>query len=67
MCGAYGNFLPHSVCRHNTQLVYLDDHGYDAEGQIMEEILAGGCFYMYLVSDFSFRRLSEDELHVFGE
>ena len=49
------------MCRHNTQIVYLDDHGYDAESEIMEEIPAGGCFYIYMVGDFSFGRLPEDE------
>ena len=46
---------------HNTRLVYLDGRGYDAEGAISEEIPSGGCFYVYLVFDFSFGRLSEDE------
>ena len=41
--------------------MYLDDHGYDAEGVIIEEIPAGGCSYIYLVGDFSFGRLPEDE------
>ena len=31
-------FLPDSVCRHNTRMVYLDDHGYDAELGVMETI-----------------------------
>ena len=48
-------------CQHNTRLVYLDDHGYDAEDAIMEEIPAGGCSYIYLVNAFSFGRLPEDE------
>ena len=39
-------FLPDSVHQHNTRLVHLDDHGYDAEGRIMEEIPAGGCSSM---------------------
>ena len=34
-------------------MIYLDDHGYDAESKIMEEIPAGG--------DFSFELLSKDE------
>ena len=54
-------FSPNRPCQHNTRLVYLDDHGYDAEGTIMEEIPAGGCTYVYLVGDFSFERLREDE------
>ena len=54
-------FSPIRPCQHNTRLVYLDDHGYDAEGTIIEEIPAGGCYYIYLVGDFSFSRLSEDE------
>ena len=54
-------FLPHSVCRHNTQMIYLDDHGYDAEGKDMEEIPTGGCSYVYIVGDFSFGLLPEDE------
>ena len=54
-------FLPHRPCEHNTRQVYLDDHGHDAEGGIMEQIPAGGCSYIYLVDDFSFGRLPEDE------
>ena len=27
----------------------------------MEEIPAGGCFYVYMVGDFNFGRLPEDE------
>ena len=54
-------FSPDRLCQHNTPLVYLDDHGYDAEGAIMEEIPAGGCFYIYLVGDSSFGHLPEDE------
>ena len=54
-------FSPNRPCQHNTRLVYLDDHGYDAEGSIMEEIPAGGCTYVYLVGDFTFERLPEDE------
>ena len=54
-------FSPNRPCQHNTRLVYLDDHGYDAEGTIMEEIPAGGCSYIYLVGDFSFGRLPENE------
>ena len=41
-------------------MVYLDNHGYDAEGEIMEEILAGRCSYVYK-GDFSFGFLPEDE------
>ena len=48
-------------CQHNTRLIYLDGRGYDAEGTIMEEIPARGCSYIYLVGDFSFGRLPEDE------
>ena len=54
-------FSPNRPCQHNTRLVYLDVHRYDAEGTIMEEIPAGGCSYVYLVGDFSFGRLPEDE------
>ena len=54
-------FSPHSVCRHNTQMDYLDDYGYDAESKIMEEIPAGGYSYVYMVGDFSFGLLPEDE------
>ena len=28
-------FLPYSVCRHNIQMVYLNDHGYDTDGGII--------------------------------
>ena len=38
-------FLPQSVCRHNTQMVYLGGHGYDAVDEIIEEIPAEGCSY----------------------
>ena len=43
-------------CQHNTQLVYLYDHGYNGEGKSMEEIPAGGCSYVYLVGDFTIGR-----------
>ena len=42
-------------------MVYLSDHGYDAEWDMMEEIPAGGCFYIYLVGNFSFCRIPEEE------
>ena len=45
-------------------MVYLSGRGYDAEGDILEEILAGRCFYIYLVGDFSFGRLREEEQFV---
>ena len=51
-------FSPDSVCRHNTERVYLDD---DAESGIMEEVSAGGCSCVYFVDDFSSGRLPEDE------
>ena len=54
-------FSPHRPCEHNTRQVYLDDHGYDTEGGFMEERPTGGCSYIYLVGDFSFGRLPEDE------
>ena len=54
-------FSPDRPCQHNTRIVYLDDHDYGAEGVIMEENPAGGCSYVYLVGDFSFGRLPEDE------
>ena len=54
-------FSPNRPSQQNTRLVYLDVHGYDAEGTIMEEIPAGGCFYVYLAGDFSVKRLPEDE------
>ena len=54
-------YSPDGPCQYNTRLVYLDDHGHNAEGAIMEKIPAGGCSSMYLVGDFSFGRLSEDE------
>ena len=41
--------------------LYLSNYGFDAEGDIMEEIPAGGCCYVCLVGDFSFAHLSEDE------
>ena len=41
-------FLLDSVCRHNTEMVYLDDYDYGAEGDFKEEIPAGGCFYVFL-------------------
>ena len=34
MDGSHGWYI---FRRHNTQEVYLDDHGYDAEGKIMVE------------------------------
>ena len=40
-------FSPNRPCQHNTRLVYLDDHGFDAEGTIMEEIPAGGWFQLF--------------------
>ena len=52
---------PHRVCRHSIEMVYLSDHGFDSEGKIMEEIPAGGCFYIYLIRDFSLVRLLEEE------
>ena len=52
---------PHRVCQHHFRMVYLSDHGYDAKGEIMEEVPAGGCFYIYLEGDFSFGRLPEEE------
>ena len=55
-------FSPDSVCLHHTRMGYLDDRDYDAESGSMEEILAGGCSYVYLVGDFSFGLLPEDEL-----
>ena len=55
-------FLSYKAFLHNIRLVYLCDHGYNAEGNIMEEIPAGGCSYIYLVGDFSFGRLPEEEL-----
>ena len=42
-------------------MVYLSDHGYDAEGESIKEIPAGGCSYIYLVGDFSLGRLPEEE------
>ena len=56
-----GAFSLNRPCQPFTRLIYLDDHGYDAEGTIMEEIPVGGCSYIYLVGDFSFTRLPEDE------
>ena len=50
------SFSPYRVCQHNIQIVYHSDHGYNAEGDIMEEIPAGGCSYIYLVGEFSFGR-----------
>ena len=54
-------FLTYRACQHNIRMVYLSDHGYDAEGEIMEKIPAGGCSYIYLVGDISFGRLLEEE------
>ena len=54
-------FSPERPCQDDTRLVYLDDHGYNAEGTIMEEIPTGGCFYIYFVGDFRFGRLPEDD------
>ena len=47
-------FSPDTECQHNTRMVYLDDYAYDAESVIIEEIPAGGCFYVYMVGDVSF-------------
>ena len=54
-------FLQQNLYRLNTQVVCVDDHGYDADGEIMEEIPAEGCSYVYMVGDSSFGRLPEDE------
>ena len=56
-----GAFSPHRPREHNPRQVYQDDHGYDAEGGFMEETPAKECSYIYLVGDFSFGRLPEDE------
>ena len=37
-------------------MIYLRNHGYN-----IEEIPAGGCFYLYLKGDFSFTRLPYEE------
>ena len=54
-------FSPYRACQHNIRMVCHDDNGDDAEGEIMEEIPAGGCSYVYLVGDFSFDRLHDNE------
>ena len=54
-------FSPYSACQHNIRMVYLSDHNYNTEGDIMEEIPAGGCFYIYFVGNFSSGRLPEEE------
>ena len=33
-------FAQDRVCQHATRMVYLDGHGYNADGQIMKEIPA---------------------------
>ena len=43
-------FSPHRPCKHSTRMVFLDDHGYDAEDEILEGIPAGGCSYVYKFS-----------------
>ena len=55
------SFSQHRVFQRNIRMVYLNDHSCDAEGEIMEEIPAGGCAHIYLVGDFSFGRLPEEE------
>ena len=54
-------FSPYRAYQHNFCMVYLNDHGYDAEGEIVEEIPTKECFRVYLIGDFSFGRLPEDE------
>ena len=52
---------PHREFQHNIRMIYLSDHGYDAEGEIMEEIPTRGYSYIYPAGDFSFGRLPEEE------
>lgn len=42
-------------------MFYLDGHCYNTEGQIMEEIPAEGCAYVYLVRDFNFSQVPNYE------
>ena len=37
-------------CQYTARMVYLDGHGNNAQGHTMEEISAGGCAYIFLVS-----------------
>ena len=49
------------VCQHITRMVYIDGHGYDAESPIIEKIPDGGCVYVYVVGDFNFSCISDNE------
>ena len=52
-------FLPNRPCQHNTRQCTLMTMVMTP--RVQSEIPAGGCSYIYLVGDFSFSRLPEDE------
>ena len=54
-------FAEDRVCQHTTRIVYLDSHGYDADGHIIEKITAVGCAYVYLVGDFNFSHVPDND------